>query len=113
MKWVYRFNMEYDYEYDYEVLKEIEEIKVGDKVLVYSLYNANTGDETFYLSKRFAEDGYPGNIDSSIKCFHGFRGAYNNIYTCAHGVYTVKSVDTKGECKKVTLNHKDLKSKEN
>ena len=56
----------------------------------------------------------PGiNIDSSIKCFHGFRGAYNNIYTYAHGVYTVKSVDTKGECKKVTLNHKDLKSKEN
>lgn len=105
MKWVYKFDRDYEVE-------EMEEYHVGDKVLVYSMYNANTGDETFYLSKRFAEDGYPGNMDSSIKCFHGFRGAYNNIYTYAHGVYMVKSVDTNGEYTKVTLNRKDLKSKE-
>lgn len=69
--------------------------KVGDRVLVYSRENIMTGKEHFCLSVRFAEHGYPGNLDNGIRCFHGWRGTTNNIATYAHGVYSVASVSVK------------------
>jgi len=94
------------------------EYHAGDAVLVYSRYNVNTGEETFHFRKDFAESGYPGNMNSDIKCFHGWRGTTGNIATYAYGVYTIKSVEPKAgkwspnEFTKVVLNKKDIKKDE-
>lgn len=88
------------------------ELKPGVPVLVYSRENLMTGDEAFYISTVHAEEGYPGNLDDTTKCFHGWRGTYNNIRTEAHGVYTIKSVEAIGEYLKVTINRTDLKKNE-
>lgn len=92
---------------------------VGDEVLVYSkVYNNEGGAEYYYISKEFAAEGYPGNMDKSIKKYHGWRGEYNNVSTYAHGVYTIKSIDTvagkyaQDEYVKVTINRKDIREGE-
>ena len=87
MKWTYVFD-------NYGPAEERwADIAPGDAVLVYSRQNDVTGEESWHISKEFAAEGFPGNLDSSVKCFHGWRGTTNNIRTEAHGVYIVKSVD--------------------
>lgn len=93
-----------------------ETYKVGDRVLVLHKYNEiNPNEEWYDISKRHAEEGYPGNMDHTIKCFHGWRGTYNNISTNAMGVYEIKKIeelDDWGDEIKVTIGRKDLKKGE-
>lgn len=92
-----------------------ETYRVGDKVLVLQKEDLNNGLEWYDISKRHAEAGYPGNMDHTIKCFHGWRGTYNNISTNAMGVYEIKKIeelDDWGDEIKVTIGRKDLKKGE-
>lgn len=108
MKYVYIFE-----NYMYPEVKEY--YREGDEVLVYSRVNNNTGSETFGISKEYAREGYPGNINANIRRFHGWRGETNNVSTYAHGVYTVKAVEVKAgkyaadQYIKVILNRTDIK----
>ena len=113
MKFVYKFDRFMDMD---RLQREFngDAIREGDEVLVYSQLDTMTGKEYFYISKRFARDGYPGNMDSSVKRYHGWRGSNNNVATYAHGVYTIKSVSYEdGEIPdmyiKVVLNRKDIR----
>lgn len=94
-----------------------ETYKVGDKVLVTHMYHELIpNDEGWWdISKRHAEEGYPGNMDCTVKRFHGWRGTYNNISTTAMGVYEIKkveSLDDWGDEIKVTIGRKDWKKGE-
>ena len=92
-------------------------INPGDAVLVYTRENVMTGREEWAFRKDFAESGYPGNMDGSVRRFHGWRGTTNNIAVYAHGVFTVKSVDHISKRRngwterylKVVLNKTDIK----
>lgn len=89
--------MKYTYYFDEYAMNYMDiggtEINPGDSVLVYTREDLMTGHEEWKFRKDFAENGYPGNMDSSVRCFHGWRGTTNNMRVEAHGVYTVKSVD--------------------
>lgn len=107
--------MKYVYIYENDMYPEIKEYyREGDEVLVYSRVNNNTGSETFEISKEYAREGYPGNLNTHIRRFHGWRGETNNISTYAHGVYTVKAVEIKvgryaaDQYIKITLNRTDV-----
>lgn len=94
-----------------------ESYKVGDKVLVLHKYHELIpNDEGWYdISKRHAEEGYPGNMDYTVKRFHGWRGTTNNISTYAMGVYEIKKIeelDDWGDEIKVTIGRKDWKKGE-
>lgn len=66
--------------------------EVGDEVLLYGR-QPEGGKETFYLSKKFAAEGYPGNLNSHIKCFHGWRGTSFGVSTYVYGVRRVEFVE--------------------
>lgn len=93
-----------------------ETYKVGDKVLVLHKYNEiNPNEEWYDISKRHADEGYPGNINHNEFRFHGWRGTTNNISVTAMGVYEVKKVETIddwGDEIKVTIGRKDWKKGE-
>lgn len=65
---------------------------VGDEVLLYSR-QPEGGTETFDISKKYAAEGYPGNMNSSIKRFHGWRGTSYGTSTYAYGVRCVELVE--------------------
>lgn len=117
--------MKYTYYFDKYLLNWFDtgayEINPGDAVLVYSRKHIIHGGTKWGFRKDFAETGYPGNSDSSIRRFHGWRGTTNDICTEAHGVYTVKTVETvyrkdedgrKAPFLKVVLNKTDIKRNE-
>ena len=111
--------MKYVYTFEGYMYPDIRKIyHVGDRVLVYSRHNNNTGNVTYEISKKYAVDGYPGNVNHNIKRFHGWRGEYNNVSTYAHGVYTIKAVEVVAgkhapdEFVKITLNRTDIKNGE-
>ena len=111
MKYTYKFDTIAD---SYIMDFDEEKICVGDEVLVYSECDTMTGKEWFNISKLLAHDGYPGNVDSSIRRYHGWRGTTNDIAVYAYGVYTVKSVthedgDFRNQYLKVVINHKDIR----
>lgn len=113
----HRKEREMKYTFRIQTFYTDETYKVGDKVLVLHYCNeSNHSDEEWYgISKRYAEDGYPGNMDHTVKRFHGWRGTYNNISTNACGVYEIKKVeklDNWGDKIKVTIGRKDLKKGE-
>ena len=90
-----------------------ETYKVGDHVLVLQKEDLNSRTEWYDISKRHAAEGYPGNLDHTVKCFHGWRGTTNNIAVTACGVYTIKSITELDDDKvKITINRKDLKKGE-
>lgn len=113
MKYTYYFDV-FDMSY-YDI--GAAEINVGDEVLVYCKTNIMTGAEKWGFRKDFAaEGGYPGNMDSHIRRYHGWRGTTNDSSVHAMGVYTVKSVEHikgKYEAKmKVVLNRTDIRKGE-
>lgn len=92
-----------------------ENLKAGDRVMVIEKQDINTGRTWYTVSKSHAETGYPGNVDNSIRKFHGWRGTTNNISTTACGVYEVKSVEALDKfCEqyKVKVGRKDFKKGE-
>lgn len=60
------------------------EYKIGDEVLLYSR-SYQDGSEEFKISKKFAAEGYPGNMNCNIKRLHGWRGETNNVSVYAYG----------------------------
>lgn len=90
----------------------VEDIRVGDLVLAYTRYNVITGSQTYHISKVLAETGYPGNTDSSVRRFHGWRGTTNNISIYAHGVYIVDDVQESGDGLKIHIGNSDVKRDE-
>lgn len=70
---------------------------VGDKVLLIGRQRENGGKEIFSGSKKYAETGYPGNMNSSIYRFHGWRGTSYGVSTCVYGVRNVEAVEATGK----------------
>jgi hypothetical protein len=66
---------------------------VGQEVVLVCRENLMTGSEEYEL-RPLADfpDGIPGNANSSIRCFHGWRGTTNNVYVTALGVREVIAV---------------------
>ena len=106
-------NMQYVYVYSFAWDSRLEHgsYGIGDEVLVYSRVDNMKGTEEFRFSKRFAANGYPGNMGSSITRFHGWRGTTDDVAVYAHGVYTIKNIEySKGTgTVKFTLNRKDIR----
>ena len=66
------------------------EVKIGDEVILVERYDINHGDTQWQI--RLAPDGVPGNSDSHVRRYHGWRGTTNNISITAHGLRRVIKV---------------------
>ena len=71
------------------------EVKVGDEVILIERYDINEGTTQWQI--RLAPDGVPGNSDSRVKRYHGWRGTTNDISITAHGLRRVVKVAQYGE----------------
>ena len=93
-----------------------DKIAVGDAVIVVCYTYLNTGEEEYALYVDDNTGGIPGNTDSQIKRYHGWRGTTNNVSEWAHGVHTVKSIDLlkrgDDDIIKITINRTDIKKNE-
>lgn len=69
------------------------EVKVGDEVVLIERYDIN--NQTTQWQIRIAPDGIGGNMNDSIKRYHGWRGTTNNISITAHGLRRVIKVTDK------------------
>lgn len=106
MKWTYKLDR-------FETYRWIDrDLMPGTPVLVISKENLMTGETAYELSTIHAESGFPANMDSADKRFHGWRGTTNDIRVEAHGVYKVKLREVFPEYLKVTLSHNDIKDGE-
>ena len=72
--------------YDYFMRNGVK-IYDGQEYLLIEHSNVNTGDKWYTLD--ISEHAYPGNVDPSIKRYHGWRGTTNDIAVYAHGVRKV------------------------
>lgn len=66
--------------------------EVGDEVLLYGR-QPEGGKESFGISKNYAAEGYPGNMNTAIKRYHGWRGTSYGTATYAYGVRRVELVE--------------------
>lgn len=89
MKWTYTYSEEQVRDYG------LDRLRVGDSALLISKYNENTGVENHYLcfGEKAVEEGYPGNADSSVRRFHGWRGTSYGTAVYAHGVHRITSIN--------------------
>lgn len=71
----------------------IRKYAVGDEVLLYGR-QPEGGAETFDISRKYAAEGYPGNMNKEIKRFHGWRGTSYGVSVYAYGVRRVEMVET-------------------
>ena len=69
----------------------IKKIKTDDEFILVEFENLMTGDSWFELRPDNGE-GIPGNMDSDVCRYHGWRGTTNNIYEAAHGLRKVTKV---------------------
>lgn len=90
MKYVYYYD-EYRDGWD----DETANARIGQKALVIGRTHENGGREAFTLdfSAKAVAEGAPGNVDWSIRRFHGWRGTSYGVSKCAYGVHVVKSVE--------------------
>lgn len=65
--------------------------KVGDEVV---LVIVNGWDDRDRYEIRIAPNGIGGNMDRSVKRFHGWRGTTNNISVTAMGRREIKKIRT-------------------
>lgn len=88
MKWTYTYSAGQVLGYG------LDELRVGCPALLISKYNENTGADSYYLcfGDKTTEEGYPGNADSSVRRFHGWRGTSYGIAVYAHGVHRITSI---------------------
>ena len=91
-----------------------ETYKPGDKVLVTQHEDFNSQNEWYSVSKKYADTGYPGNLDRNVYRFHGWRGTTNNVSVTACGVYVIKDVKRFDDYGRVmiSLSRKDVKKEE-
>lgn len=68
-------------------------VKVGDEVVLVE-YNNVLKDTTWWLPW-VAPNGISGNMDPSVKRFHGWRGTTNDVAVYAHGLRKVLKVTSK------------------
>ncbi|HIQ83052.1 MAG TPA: hypothetical protein IAA52_08105 [Candidatus Pullichristensenella stercorigallinarum] len=88
-----------------KTFKSDEKFKVGDLVILLERSYINDGYSTFDAIP-YTGDGISGNMDSSIKRFHGWRGTTNDVAQYAHGVrkiIRVGATDEWGEKTKYTV----------
>lgn len=85
-----------------------ESMKVGDEFILIELANEKTLKSAWAL--RPNDGGIGGNLDKSIRRYHGWRGSTNGVSVYAHGVRKVvklgelKIDDFTGMyCRKVTV----------
>ena len=66
---------------------------IGQEFILVCRENLLTGSEEYVLrSLDEFPNGIPGNSDSSICCFHGYRGTTNNIHVTALGVRKIIAI---------------------
>ena len=75
----------------YALHQELSDIKPGDEYILIEKRNVNTGLEWFELIRHTGE-GVPGNLNSALTRYHGWRGTTNNVARYAHGVRKVIKV---------------------
>jgi len=74
----------------------------GDEAILVCNTDIRTGHETWYLYR--GEGGVPGNMNASVKRYHGWRGTTANISVDAFGLRRVERISkTKGGEIKVTV----------
>ena len=69
--------------------------KVGDKVILMERTDIRTNKSEFYCIPDNGE-GACGNMNPSIKRYHGWRGTSDNIERFAHGLRRVEMVQLVG-----------------
>lgn len=99
MKLTYRFTDERDDEGrfprgTYELYSNpwVENLEKGDRVIVYSESREGSGKEVFYIRPDNGS-GIPGNMNSNIRRYHGWRGTTDGVSVYAYGCYSIKSVE--------------------
>lgn len=90
-------------------------LSLGERVMLVEKYDESTGKSWYTLCR---SEGISGNVDPSIKKYHGWRGTTSGIATFAHGLREViradepvEATDDFGYYQKVTVG-KDLKPSE-
>ena len=63
--------------------------QIGDEVILYSKEHLTRGWTKWGI---FYGDGYPGNMDHTVRRYHGWRGTTNDVYTEAHGLRRIISI---------------------
>lgn len=92
---------------------DFDNIKVGDKYILVERTNINTG-KTEYKIRKDNGEGIPGNMDASVKRYHGWRGTTDNISVYAYGlreierIYYVKDMPDGTRIAKVKLSKVDF-----
>lgn len=67
---------------------------VGQTVLLFGQDDVmNDYPETLIVTDQYP-DGFPGNSDRTIKCYHGWRGITNDISTHAYGLRKILKVSS-------------------
>lgn len=72
--------------------KNPAEIRVGGVYKIMSFDNILREAPTEYKLLPDIDTGWPGNMDSSIRLYHGWRGTTNNIEANALGVFKVLDI---------------------
>lgn len=73
-------------------MERFEPIRVGGVYKVMRYEHEWKDDPAQYKFLSDIETGWPGNLDSSIRRYHGWRGTTNNIYAEALGVFEVLDI---------------------
>lgn len=73
---------------------ESEIPKVGDEVVLVEITNNLKG--WIKWEPRVAPEGIPGNMDSKVKRFHGWRGTTDDVAIYAHGLRQVTKITPAG-----------------
>lgn len=71
---------------------DCQDLKIGDEVILLEKRWVNE-DAVRWDYAPHAGHGIGGNMNSSIKRYHGWRGTTNGISTTAHGVRKVLSIE--------------------
>lgn len=69
----------------------LDDLKIGDNYILVSRENILTGSTTYRLVPD--NGGISGNMDPSIKRYHGWRGTTNDISTYAYGLRRIERID--------------------
>lgn len=76
-----------EYYFDFYNLKNL---KVGDEVILIK-HDYEDGGVNYHIIPH-AGEGIPGNMNESIKRYHGWRGTTNGVSIHALGVRKIKSI---------------------